>query len=356
MPSLLDRYILRLFFLRLGLALAVLLSLYLSIDVFEKLRWITRDGLSPADFAHIVWFRIPLALSHLLPMACLLASLFTITTLNRRQELTALRATGTSPARALLPLLFGALLTGLALWCLLERWLPPAAQRLATLEPVGSPTRHALSDAAPRWWVVGNHALRVSSIPAEGQLEGLEMLALDPSGAPRAHLLAHHATWNGQSWIAFDVRLWSFSPDGSVHLERLTERKLELNVPPRALTPSSRAPEALPYGALLEMAALGRLTGQPVEGLETASRLRLLMPMACVLLVLMGGPSSVRFARDETLVRAAGRVLVIAVFYALMTGGGLLLVQRQAVTALWGVWLPQAVWFSMGSARLIRLA
>lgn len=100
-----DRYVLRQFVLTFFFAILAFITIYLAIDLMEKLDdFFDRNVETPIILKYYL-FKIPDIIHLVVPIAMLLASLFTIGRLDTSHELTAIRAAGRSVRRFVLPLL-----------------------------------------------------------------------------------------------------------------------------------------------------------------------------------------------------------------------------------------------------------
>ena len=102
---LLDRYLLREFLIPLGFCLGGFLVLWIAFDLFGQLHWLQEQGLSVLEIGEYYCFKSPEFLILVLPVALLLAMLYTLTNHARHNEITAIRAAGVSLARLSLPYL-----------------------------------------------------------------------------------------------------------------------------------------------------------------------------------------------------------------------------------------------------------
>jgi lipopolysaccharide export system permease protein len=110
----LSRYVLRQFLSPLGLGLVCFLAIFIVIDLVDRLgAFIDRDVEVGLIVTYYLWY-VPYVAVLILPMSLLLASLFSVGGLARRQELTAMKATGASLYRILLPVQLFALLLSIA--------------------------------------------------------------------------------------------------------------------------------------------------------------------------------------------------------------------------------------------------
>ncbi|MEQ8301057.1 MAG: LPS export ABC transporter permease LptG [Hyphomonas sp.] len=112
--SRIQRYILRECLSGLMLVLGVLLLAILMIDVVEQLRTVGGDvKLGLAGALRLSLMKLPQIMEQTLPFAILVASMLAFTRLNRRSELSIIRASGISAWRFLAPIIVLALVLGI---------------------------------------------------------------------------------------------------------------------------------------------------------------------------------------------------------------------------------------------------
>ncbi|MFN7056581.1 LPS export ABC transporter permease LptG [Hyphomonas sp.] len=126
-PSRIQRYILRECLSGLAIVLGIFLLAILMIDIVEQLRTVGGDvNLTLGGALRLSLMKLPLLLEQTLPFALLAASMMAFTRLNRRSELSIIRASGLSAWRFLMPVM----LLGLALGLFSAMLLNPFATRL----------------------------------------------------------------------------------------------------------------------------------------------------------------------------------------------------------------------------------
>src|SRR5437773_1880225 len=102
---LLDRYLLRELLIPLGYCLCGFLILWVFADLFVEFGEFQNKKLLPADIVEYYALSTPEFLVEVLPIALLLAVLYSLTNHARHQEITAIRAAGVSLWRLCLPYL-----------------------------------------------------------------------------------------------------------------------------------------------------------------------------------------------------------------------------------------------------------
>ncbi len=157
-PTILDDYVLRDFVVYLILVLGAFLMLFLVFTVFDLLSDILRNGISPLVVGEYLLSVAPFYLYSILPLGVLMAVLITLGVLQRSSEITAIKATGISIYRVIVPLLMAAVLLGAGLFFSDQFYLPYANKRQDALrnEIKGKPAQTYLNPS--RKWIFGQHS------------------------------------------------------------------------------------------------------------------------------------------------------------------------------------------------------
>ena len=115
-PTLLDDYVLRDFFVYLGMILSSFLVLLLVFTLFELLGDILRNQTPFTVVAEYLLNVAPYLLYSVAPLIMLLAVLITFGLMNRSNEITAIKATGTSIYRIVAPVIVAAAVLAVGLF------------------------------------------------------------------------------------------------------------------------------------------------------------------------------------------------------------------------------------------------
>jgi lipopolysaccharide export system permease protein len=126
---LLDRYLLRELLVPLGYCLGGFLVFWITYDLFTQLANFQENHLTAAEIGEYELIKAPEQLVIVIPLALLLALLYTLGNHARHHEITAMRAAGISLWRLAVPYLGVGLLGGLALLLLNEGAVPESADR-----------------------------------------------------------------------------------------------------------------------------------------------------------------------------------------------------------------------------------
>ncbi len=156
-PLLLDDYVLREFSRNLALVLTTFATLFLVFTFFELIGDIIRNRTPLVTVGDYLLNLIPYILYNTTPLCALVAVLITFGSLNRTSELTAMKATGTSLYRVVIPVLVLSATIAVALFAFDEFYLPQANRRQEALRATikGKPAQTFLRP--DRKWISGSN-------------------------------------------------------------------------------------------------------------------------------------------------------------------------------------------------------
>jgi len=204
-PTLLDDYVLRDFFLYLGLIVSAFLVLLLVFTLFELLGDILRNQTPAMVVAEYLLNVSPYLLYSVAPLIMLLAVLITFGLMNRSNEITAIKATGTSVYRIVTPVLAASTVLAAGLFFADQFYLPLTNKRQEALhnQIKGKPAQTYLRP--DRSWIFGQHndIYYYQFFDADrNQFANLTIFQLDPAKfaiTRRTH--ADRAHWADTRWI-----------------------------------------------------------------------------------------------------------------------------------------------------------
>lgn len=199
----LDRYFARRFvqsFLVIG---GIFLTLMILIDLIEQVRRFDSVDLSFGQLLQLTLLNTPAAISEMLPLLMILATIALFVGLARSSELVVTRAIGRSGIRALLAPVFIALMIG--------------GFAVALLNPIAAATSEEFQRLADGYRNQGSSALSISG-------EGLWLRQASASGQSVIHATG---TVNGDDFALHDVTITTFSSDGKPN-QQIAARQADL--------------------------------------------------------------------------------------------------------------------------------
>lgn len=337
--SLLDRYVSALYLRSLLFALLSAYLIFAIVRVKSLLDSVVEHRRPMVMVLDYLKYFGPGELGTILPVACLLAGVVTLTIVGRNGELTAAKAAGMSAHRLALPILA---LTGalcVALFFVEDRVSPftnrKAQEARDRIEGRSARTYGMLPGGR---WTFGSGGLlyhyRLYD-PATQTFQGLSVYRVD-FATPRIveHRFAEQARWSGSTWTA--ARGWSrtFPEDLSAGggYERFETARLEGLDPPDNFARTERLslvgddlPEQTPLADLRRQIAWLGGSGYDTTRLRVAFHSRLARPLAPLVMVLLGVPFALFVGRRGSLYGigvALGLVIVYWAAFAAFTALG----------------------------------
>lgn len=117
-----DRYISSLFLAYLIGALLVFVTIFIAIDAMSTI--VTYKDASAMALISYYAYSLPEIIYRMIPVACLISTVFTISTLNKSNELIALYSIGMSLYRLMMPLIFWVSIVSVISFYMSDRLLP----------------------------------------------------------------------------------------------------------------------------------------------------------------------------------------------------------------------------------------
>jgi lipopolysaccharide export system permease protein len=316
---LLTRYVCRYFVRFFWGGLGACAALLLLIEIFDRLdEFIERQVL----WQDAVWYlalKLPEMLYQMVPAACLLASVFTFSTLSKYQEITAIRAAGLSPLRLARPLFLCGGVACLGLLVAQEYLLPYTNQAYnliwrTRISHQKIDMRLGLFQQGQIWYRSPQRLWSVKlSAPLEQRLLGVTIYELDAAGVIRQRYDAAEARWDAQEgWTLLQGTHRTFDASGMFAglPEVFAERRLPFPEQLLEISTVRKQPENMSLREILASARQARSEGlhDPLYLVEFHGRVA--FAAVCIIMAGFGVPLALRSNRSGGAVRAVGLTLL----------------------------------------------
>lgn len=298
--NILTRYILGIFFRLLALCTGAFTALYLIIDFIEKIRRFTR---AKADISSIGTFflcKTPTIISELMPLSILLATLLTMGTLSRSQELTAMRSCGMSLKKIAGPLLLSAFAASLLLLGARETVIPRLYQQVRYIEDVqlkkiDSATFFRQNNI---WYREGNFVVQAKVFdPATRLLKGITLWEIGGEGTSR-RIDALDGGRTPGGWALKNVTVREFSGASLERTSRLESLTVPLKLGIDDLKKVAKDAEDMGFIELRRYCAKLSRGGFDATRYRADMHAKLAGPFGCLVMACLGVPFSLRGTRS----------------------------------------------------------
>ncbi len=352
-----DRYVVARFFRFLIFSLAAAALIFIVVDLIEHL-----DSFIDKKVPYLIVLRyygyfLPYIIYLVLPVAALLAALFTIGGLSRTHELTAMKASGIGLYRPLLHLLaLGLLLSG-ANFCFGETVVPYTSKQQKDLyryyvkgisrDKAGRQGKMYLRNR-PGEMVHLDHF-----DPKKGLVYELNWERFDGQQL-RQRLDARQAVWQDSVWVVQSGQLWTFNPAGMTYRRLRQEPCDYLGFLPADLVKVQTDPEEMGYWQLQRyVARMKEMGGNPLRWTVDLA-FKLAMPFTTVIVILLGVPVAARYRRSGMVMSIGIGLLASFVFFALQQIGRVMGYNAQ-LTPVQAAWLGNAVFIMVGALLYVQV-
>ena len=360
-PTLIDDYVLRDFFIYLGMILSTFLVLVLVFTLFELLGDILRNSVPPAVVAEYLLNVTPYLLYNVAPLVMLLAVLVTFGMMQRSNEITAIKATGTSIYRIVTPVVVAAAVMAVGLFLADQFYLPHTNKRQEALhnQIKGKPAQTYLRP--DRKWIFGqNNDIYYYQFfdPDRDQFGNLTVFQLDrASFSVTRRIHAERAHWAEQ------LNRWVYEQgwDRSLNVSAIANyRPFEVaTFPELAETPSYFKKEVkqfteMNYEELRRYIRDLQQSGFDVVRLRVELHKKLSYPLITLIMAVLAIPFSVSTGKRGAIAGVAVAV-GIAVFYTVVSRLFEAMGDLSQLPPALAAWSPDLIFILVGGYLILKV-
>jgi LPS export ABC transporter permease LptF/LPS export ABC transporter permease LptG len=297
-PMLIDVYLLQQFLYYFFVLLAAFVLIFDAFTLFDLLGDIARNHVPALTVLSYFRYLVPLMVYQLAPLATLVATLVSLAILAKNNEVIALKASGVSLYRLVLPLLLAGLLVSGGLFLLDDTFLPYANQHQDALrnEIKGRPAQTYFEPA--RQWIFGENSkiYNYELFDSDRQLfGGLNVFELNPATFQiHRRIFATRATWepSENAWVLTGGWVRDFGSNGQVvRYEPFGATTIaELTEPPGYFRREVRQSFQMNWRQLGDYIASLRQAGFDTARLSVQWHKKFAFPMIAAIIVFLGAP------------------------------------------------------------------
>jgi LPS export ABC transporter permease LptF/LPS export ABC transporter permease LptG len=360
-PTLIDDYVLRDFFVYLGMILCTFTVLVLVFTLFELLGDILRNQVPAGVVAEYLLNVTPYLLYNVAPLVMLLAVLITFGLMQRTNEITAIKATGVSIYRIVMPVIVAAAMLAVGLFFADQFYLPRTNKRQEALhnQIKGKPAQTYLRP--DRKWIFGqNNDIYYYQFfdPDRDQFANVTVFKLDRASftiterihADRAHWADNLNRWiYEQGWdrafhvsaIAtyrpFDVSTFPELPETPTYFKKEVKQYTEMN-----------------YEELHRYIRDLQQSGFDVVRLRVQLNQKLSYPLITLIMAVLAVPFAVSTAKKGAVTGIAVAV-GIAVFYTVVSRLFEAMGNLSQLPPALAAWSPDLIFVLVGGYMILKV-
>jgi lipopolysaccharide export system permease protein len=306
-------------------------------------------------------------MQYLAPASLMLATLYTLHGMTRNNELTAMRASGISIYRIMIPFMGVGFVFSAATAVLGETWIPHAvewveeikANKFMTTETKVIDQCIYLNQSQSRQWIINDFDTK-----HPGTLKNIEVKQESESGVREYVITAPKAEFLDGQWWFFNAQIQRYGtndnpinkPQPLGGTANSVIEMTEYNEFPSEFVSTVRHWSFLNIREMYRYLQVNKhtLSKRALAEKEYGFHSRIAMPWACFVVILFAIPAGARTGRQGALIAVFSAIGLLAGFYAL-SQVGLILGSTGAIPPWIGAWLSNAVFFVIGLVMIAKI-
>lgn len=328
--KILDMYIFREFLISLVAVVAFCALLLLIASVFEKLQEILDAQTSLRNMAAYFLCSLPFKVMQAVPIASMLAVMFSVGALARHNEILALMTSGVHVMRIAAPVVFGGILVATASFYVNETVVPPLEEKAVYYEQLMEGKEERRVTTQRDVFVRGgrNRFYLTDYQAAQRRMVSTTVIDVAPGystivrriNADSASFVSANREKSESAWTLSKPRIWNFDETGNLlgHSSNESDVTVLLEGDLLEMLEQRKHPEAMNYAELARHVQMLARRGQPVHEYRTDLFQKITFPGGILIVMLIGFSVAVR-ARAANAMQAFGRGVFWAfAYYAFM--------------------------------------
>ncbi|MEZ0391116.1 MAG: LPS export ABC transporter permease LptG [Pseudobdellovibrionaceae bacterium] len=354
MGSRIDRYISGLFWFYFVGGLLVFITLFLAIDALSTM--VTYKEAALSALIPFYAYGLPEIIYRMAPVACLLATIFTLSTLNRNNELVALFATGMSLLRITSSILVWVFLISIGIFVLSDRVLPDFTKQKNFIfykDIKKNPSLYSMVRNEKIWYRSKDTIFNIKTLnPEQKEAQGLTLYYFNQNWDLIQMITAKKVQLAGQNWNLFDGSVTLFTEDSSFPLtSQFTKKSIVMSEDAKDLGTSANTADVLSMSELKNFIKRNKEAGLDTVSYEVDYQSKYGFAFAALVMTLVGIPFSVGRQRSGGLMLNMGICLGLVFVYWILYSSALTLGKHGQINPLAAAWVPN---IAMGLFGLYR--
>lgn len=356
--QLIDRYVLKLFLLFLAAGLLVFVTLYLTVDVMSfALRNADAGG---GALIKYYAYKTPSVIYQLMPVACLMATLFTLSSLNRTNELTALFSLGMSLKRVAAPILIAVAVVSAVGFGVSDQVLPRLMQKANYVEYVQIKKRPGLYSTVKTnkiWYRSENILFNIKTLnPQQARAQDITLYYFDPNWDLTQLITAKEVEMKGGLWELKNGLVTLFAEESSFPLTKsFVDKTISMNEDLRDIQATTNSSDIMSLGELSRFIDHNKEAGLDTVRYEVDYHAKFGFAFAAFVMSMVGVPFSVGRGRSGGTFLNLGICLALAFFYWVAYSSGITLGQHGVLPPVVAAWGPNLLMVLLSLVLLRRL-
>jgi lipopolysaccharide export system permease protein len=356
-PRILDRYIAGQFFRMWLAALSAFIVIFLVVNLFEKVSKFLEYNVPMDVIVKYYLFMIPYIVKWMNPIAVLLGVLFSLGTLSRNLEITAMTAAGLSLRRVIFPVIFLGFAISVAVFYFGETVVPYADAKKEEIDTVYIKRLPLLKtirriNLAYRGKEGRFYYVRVFD-GIRNQMRDVRVIEKSEAGEVRRLIVAREAIWRGGRWQFRDGSIRTFRQTGDIAVTYFDKEYFDIPETPEDFMREEKSPETMKFNELAAYVSNLESSGVDASKERVELYLKISVPLANFIVVFLGAPLALQSHRSG-LADGFGLAILLGFMLWGALAVGRAFGQNGTLPPLFAAFLPDTVFGVLGLGMLYR--
>jgi len=356
--NILSRHIFREFITLFAGVLTGIIVVYLCVEFLQKADKLIKFHATISQVAVYFLYSIPSMITMSLPMATLIATLLSLGNLSRHNEIIAMRASGVSLTKIIMPLLAGGLLVSGLGFLNNEVIMPHYTSRASYIREVEIEKKEQrVMFQQTKLWLRGpeNSIANIEFVsPNRNEMIGLNIYKLNPDFSVRERIKAGSLVWENGAWRLRKSSTFTFA-DNEVKSRSSDGEVFNIVDNPDDLGMIVKDAEDMSFSEMRDYVKRLKTSGYDTASYEVDLYNKIAFPVSSVLMVLISIPFSINKVRSGGAGKGFAFAVFIAFIYWTLMSIGASLGKSGAIPPYLAVWFANMFFCSMAIIVLTRM-
>jgi lipopolysaccharide export system permease protein len=359
--KILSRYLVKEFAKLLILCQIIFVSLYLIIDIVQKIDNFIHAQVSAGFILSFIIYKIPLMFIQMLPIATLISVIIMFSLLAKRNEFTAMKACGLDIFRVTQPIFVSAILLGMIFFLINELVVPYTSSESDKIWDLEVDKRNPTQFIGmnQRWYKSSDAIYWMRHFDYANQsMESPTFYFFDPSFRLIKRIDGQRAVWRQGKWTVIRGIVQEIAPDGGYRTEKFKTLLLPLEETPeiflRSFGKEERSPKDMSFWRLKRYAKRVLMEGYDNTEYVVNMHMKIAYPFIILIMVFIGIPVSMKLEKTSTPFAVSLGVGLCFLYYVVL-GSARSLGLSGILPPILSAWLANLVFLFFGVYLMIKV-
>lgn len=357
MITIIDRYILKSFVFYLLAGLTVFVTLFMAIDFVTAT---SKYDVGLFTFAKYYFYYTFEILSQLVPVACLLGTLFTLGTLNKNSELVAMFSMGMSLIRISVPILTATAVLSMLFFLISNQFITRLVDKknyIYYVEMKKKPQMYSTSKQENIWYRSGQNIFNINLLnPKDEKASGVTVYTFSPQWTLQQILEAKEAIVTTGLWTLTQGKITVFFDDFSAPVaETFKQRTLSVGEDVIDIKSNTKASAIMSVGELRRYISRNKDAGLNTTPFEVDYFAKFSYTFTSIVMVLLGVAFSIGASpRAGGVLVNLQKCLLVTIAYWGVYSSSITLGKHGSMTPMIAAWGPNVLMMLLAAFLIWR--